>query len=242
MKSLTRIGTMLILSVSLWACTTYQVQPLPFKAPSAYPNATAVGGATVAAKAFVDGKEAQEAFGFDIRGAGMLPVQVVFDNQGPHPLEVNPAQTFLEDSHGNIWAVLEKKLAYDRAAKYAETKQIVTEGGYHAVLAGGAGALIGAAIGIVTGENVLSAAGKGAAVGAATGALGGGLKGYASGDARNAIVTDLRQKSMENKAVEPGTLAHGFIFFPGEPTSALQLRMQIKEKDTGQVHNVKFDL
>ncbi len=27
-------------------------------------------------------------FGFDVLGAGMLPVQVIFDNQGPHELEV----------------------------------------------------------------------------------------------------------------------------------------------------------
>ena len=60
-------------------------QPLPFKAPGSYPNAQNISGATVGAKAYTDADEAQEAFGFDIRGAGMLPVQAVFDNQGETP-------------------------------------------------------------------------------------------------------------------------------------------------------------
>ena len=65
------------------ACTTsYKAKPLPFKAPTAFPNATEVSGAIVAAKAFADPTEASEAFGFDIRGAGMLPVQVVLAS--PH--------------------------------------------------------------------------------------------------------------------------------------------------------------
>jgi len=59
------------------ACATaYQATPLPFRAPSSYPNATQVEQAVIGAQAFSDPKKAQEAFGFDVRGAGMLPVQV----------------------------------------------------------------------------------------------------------------------------------------------------------------------
>jgi hypothetical protein len=80
--------------------------------------------------------------------------------------------------------------------------------------------------------------GEGAAVGAAAGAVMGGAAGYASNDARSAIVRDLRDKSLENKAVAPGDLSHGIIFFPGEAPSAKQLRLQLKEQDTGKIHTV----
>ncbi|MDH3567268.1 MAG: hypothetical protein OEM61_07910 [Desulfobacteraceae bacterium] len=88
-----------------------------------------IEGSQIAAKAFVDAKETQEAFGFDILGAGMLPVQVVFDNQGTHPLEVIDHQTFLEDAKGNLWPILSNK--------------IFKEGVYSGFLGAAAGSLIG---------------------------------------------------------------------------------------------------
>jgi len=231
-----------ILLIFLTACATYKRKPLPFKAPSAYDNATEVVGALVGAEAFVDRRTTKEAFGFDIRGAGMLPVQVVFDNQGPHPLKIDVAQTFLEDAEGNLWPILDREIAYERATKYSQTKKIFKEGAYGGFLGATAGALIGAAVGIVTGENVAEAAGKGAAVGAAAGATLGGIKGYTSDDARQAIVDDLRRKSLENKPVEPTNLAHGYLFFPGEANSAKQLRLKLVEVDTGAGHVLKLDL
>ena len=231
-----------ILLIFLTACTTYKRKPLPFKAPSTYDNATEVVGALVGAEAFVDRRATKEAFGFDIRGAGMLPVQVVFDNQGFHPLKIDVTQTFLEDAEGNLWPILDREIAYERATKYSQTKKIFKEGAYGGFLGAAAGALIGAAVGIVTGENVAEAAGKGAAVGAAAGATLGGIKGYTSDDARQAIVDDLRRKSLENKPVEPTNLAYGYLFFPGEANSAKQLRLKLVEVDTGAGHVLKLDL
>ena len=222
--------------------TAYQAKPLPFKAPSAYANAQQVGSATVAAEAFVDPRKAEDAFGFDVRAAGFLPVQVIFDNQGAHPLEINGSQSFLEDAQGNLWPILDRNTAYERATKYSQTKEVFKEGAYNAFLGATAGALIGAAVGIVTGENVAVAAGKGAAVGAAAGGTLGGLKGYTSDEARRTITDDLRQKSLQNKPVEPRSIAYGFLFFPGEATSAKQLRLQVRETDTGVVQVVTFNL
>jgi hypothetical protein len=236
-KGLRFLALTLSLMFSVSCATSYMAKPMPFRAPSSYPNATEVAGAKVAAQAFVDPQTAKEAFGFDVRGAGLLPVQVVFDNEGPHRLEVVATQTFLEDTTGNLWSILDRNTAYDRATKYSQTKQIFKEGAYSGLLGATAGALVGAAVGIVTGQNVGSALGKGAAVGAAAGGVLGGAKGYASSDeARMAITDDLRQKSLQNKAVEPHTIAHGFLFFPGEANSAKQLRLQIREVDTGAVH------
>ncbi len=172
----------------------------------------------------------------------MLPVQVVFDNQGPHPLEIDVTQTFLEDEEGNLWPILDREIAYERATKYSQTQQIFKEGAYGGFLGATAGALIGAAVGIVTGENVGKAAGKGAAVGAAAGGTLGGIKGYTSDDARKAIINDLNRKSLENKPIEPKTLAYGVLFFPGEARTAKQLRLKLFEADTEAAHILKLNL
>lgn len=232
----------LILVVSAGCAATYVAKPMPFKAPSAYPNATEVADATIAAQAFADPEQAKEAFGFDIRAAGMLPVQVIFDNRGAHPIEINSGQTFLEDEAGNIWPILDRETAYERATRFTQTKQVFKEGAYHAFLGAAAGAIIGAAVGIVTGENVAVTTGKGAAVGGAAGASLGGAKGYFSDDARQVVINDLKRKTLQSKPVDPRSLSFGFLFFPGEAPSARELRLQLKEADTGQVHLLRMKL
>jgi hypothetical protein len=226
-------------ALMLCACSTgYKAKPLPFKAPGAYNNAVSLNGAQIGARAFVDSKDAQNAFGFDVRGAGMLPVQIAFDNQSPQTLEINPAQTFLEDSEGNLWPILTDQFAYERTTKYAQTNQMFKEGAYSGFLGATAGALVGAAVGIVTGEDVLRRAGEGAVIGGAGGAVLGGVSGGTSNEARSRIVRDLRDKSLENKSIAPGALAHGILFFPGEAQSAKKLRLQLRERDSGMIHTL----
>jgi hypothetical protein len=166
----------------------------------------------------------------------MLPVQLVFDNQGTEAMEIVADQTFLEDNKGNLWPILTSTVAYDRATKYARTKDVVKKGAYKGFLGAAAGSIIGAAIGIVTGEDVASSIGKGAAVGAAAGSTLGGAHAYDSDDARRAILQDFREKSLQNKDIEPQTLAHGVLFFPGEAVSAKKLRLKLWEKHTGKNH------
>jgi hypothetical protein len=238
-KTLSSISVVFILT----ACAeTYVAKPLPFKMPGAYLNAQEAGGAVIGTRAFTDVKEAKENFGFDIISAGMLPVEIVIDNKGPHPMEINGNQTFLEDRQSNLWPVLNRNLAYDRATKYAQTKETFSEAAHSGFLGAAAGAAIGAAIGILTGQNVGNAAGKGAAVGAAGGAVIGGSKAYDAGDARHAIVEDLQSKTLQTKSVAPNTLAYGFIFFPAEAKTARTLRVQIVEKDTGKAFTLNFAL
>lgn len=233
---------LIVVLMSSGCSSSYVAKPMPFRAPSSYPNAVESGGAVIAAQAFAGSAAAQEAFGFDVRAAGMLPVQVIFDNAGPHPIEINVGQTFLEDEAGNIWPILDRETAYERATKYTQTKEVFKEGAYHSFLGAAAGAIIGGAVGIVTGQNVAVATGKGAAVGGAAGATLGGTKGYVSDDARRTVVNDLRRKTLENKPVDPRSLSFGFLFFPGEAPSAKELRLQVRETDTGQVHLLKLAL
>jgi hypothetical protein len=233
------ITAFLVLVLALgWitACTKYERQVVPFKLPTAYPNATAVADATIAAKAYDNAEEAAGAFGFDIRGAGILPVQVIFDNTGSHPLEIVTDKTLLVDEESSLWPLLDEQLAYDRLAKKTELGQVLPEAGKGALLAGAAGAVIGAAIGIVTGTNVGAAAGKGAAVGAAAGATVGGSKGLSDSEVRYQIREDLKKRTLEKRAIAPREIAHGFLFFPGEAKKPRELRISIRTVDTKQVY------
>lgn len=106
-------------------------------------------------------------------------------------------------------SILDSQTAYERATKFAETKRIFSQGAYGRFWGATAGGVIGAAIGIVTGENVLAAAGKDAAAGGAAGATIGGVGGCNSADeARRAIIRDLQAKSLQQKPIVPQSLSY----------------------------------
>ena len=235
-------GVACLLFLLLASCATYKSTVVPFKMPAAYPNATEVAGATVAARSYDDKKEAQQAFGFDIRGTGILPVQVIFDNKGSHPLRVVAHQTLLVDEENSLWPILDSNMAYERIQKSTELGKVLPEGGKGALLAGAAGAVIGAAVGIVTGENVGEAIGKGAAVGAAGGLVGGGLHSLSDTEVSRQIGEDLGRRSLQEKPVPPHEIAYGFIFFPGEAKKASELRLTLQEMDTGKIHKLTLPL
>jgi hypothetical protein len=226
----------LLMVLALGACQTYQPQVVPFKMPMAYPNFTRAGGADIAAKSYDDPTEASQAFGYDMRGSGILPVQVIFDNKGNHSLEIVPGQTFLVDNANNLWPVLDQNQAYDRISKKTEMGNIAPNAAKGAFLGAATGALLGAAIGIVTRQNVGGAAGMGAAVGAAVGGTAGGVKGATDTEPQARIREDLNKRSLQNRPVRPGEIAYGFVFFPGEAAKARELRLQVREVDTGVRH------
>ena len=193
--------------------------------------------------AFMVDEEAKKAFGWDIRSAGLYPVQIVFDNLGDHSLEIEPSQTFLIDGKNNLWSILDSSLAYDRVSNKSDMSRIAKSSVKPGILGGAAGALLGAAIGIVSGQNVGEAAGKGAALGAAIGAtLGGADAASSEGEARAVISEELEQKSLENKAIMPHSIAHGFIFFPGEAKGAGELRLQLRVVETGDLYTLRLAL
>lgn len=241
-RILTLKAFILMTFLILTACATYRQQVVPLKLPSAYSNMTRVGEAQIAAQAYTDESEAKEAFGFNIRKAGLLPVRVVFDNKGFHPLEIVASQTFLVDSASNLWPILQQQMAYDRLSKSTEWGKVVPEGAKTALLGGAAGAIIGAAIGIVTGHNVGEVIGKGAAVGAAAGAVVGGTRGLTDQDVHSQIKEDLEHQSLKQKAIPPSGVAYGFIFFPGEAKDGRELRLQIRDTVTGKIYPVNLRL
>jgi uncharacterized protein YcfJ len=234
-KAIVSTMTVLLVVALLASCARYRQQVVPFKMPQAYANSTTVGGAVIASRSWDDQKEAQEAFGFDIRPE-ILPVQVVFDNRGSHPLEIVSEQTFLIDVDQNAWPVMDARMAYDRIARKTEMGEVAPNAAKYGAMGAVAGGIIGAAIGIVGGSGVGDAAMKGAAAGAATGAVLGGSQGMSDTDVQRQIREDLRTRSLERRAVAPQEIAYGFVFFPGEAKKPQELRLRLREADTGRVY------
>lgn len=222
----------------LLSCSAYQSREVPFKPPAQHAYFKVVAGAQVAAESYDDVEKAEDVFGFDIRGAGLLPVQVVIENSGSSRIEMVPEQTFLVDQSGSFWNLLDRRTAYKRVESSSEFAAIVEGGAKKSFLGAAAGALVGLAIGVLDGGSIGDDIGRGAAVGAAGGAILGGAGAGTSGDHGRQIARDLANKQLDNRVVEPGTFGHGFLFFPGEAPDAQQLRLRLKDADTGEEFTV----
>jgi hypothetical protein len=234
-----KLAALILLPVMLLsACTGYKSQYVSFRPPEAYANRQLVDGIAIGGEAYVDKSVADNAFGFDIRGAGLLPVQLVLNNQSGKTLNIVTGQTFLVDNDGRYWQVVPNNTAIDRLESSTQLASFFGKGaGKGALLGAAGGAILGAAIGIVSGRSVGEALGKGAALGAAGGAVIGGVKEGTSPEREYRITDDIRAKGLEGKEIPADNLANGFIFFPGEATSAKELRLQLRDRETGTVRS-----
>lgn len=238
-----KVICLLIIAAQLSACATYESRSVSFKPPQDYVNYQNTSGLMVGAESFADPKLAEEAFGFNIRGAGLLPVQVVIDNKSGQGVEVVAGQTLLIDDTNRYWKILTNTEAADRVQKATATGGIVSGAGKGAGFGAAAGALLGLAIGIVSGRDVGSAVVKGGVLGGAGGAVIGGAS--KAGDDRQReykISDDVREKGVEGKIMQTDALASGFIFFPGEISSAKELRLQVKFRADGRVQTLNLKL
>lgn len=232
-------AALLIPLMLISACTPYRSQYVGFRPAEDYVNRLVVSGVTIGGEAFADKGAAHEAFGFDIKGSGLIPVQIVMTNQGSKNLEIVTNQTFLVNEQNRYFQVVPNEVALDRIEKSTQFAAFFgSEAGKGAVLGAVGGAILGAAVGIVSGHSIGEAIGKGAAIGGAGGAVAGGLKGGTSGERERTIINDIRAKGLEGKTLPAESIASGFLFFPAEADTAQDLRLQLRERETGVVHNV----
>jgi hypothetical protein len=75
-RDVVTIFSILLLVFTFAGCESYKQQVVPFKLPAAYPNVTTVADAQIAAQSYDDPQQAQEAFGFDIRGPASCRVRL----------------------------------------------------------------------------------------------------------------------------------------------------------------------
>lgn len=229
-----------VLLLTITGCAGYGERVAPVPLPSAQPDHVDVYGVKLLARPYVDPKEAEAAFGFDIRGAGLLPVRFVIDNQSGKNVRVRPAQSFLMDQEGQAWPLLTAEQAYQRVRSHVDLAETTKGAAKPALLLGAAGAVAGFAIGVLTGEDVGEATAKGAVLGASAGAIAGGAKRH--GTLESEIRNDLARESLQNARVRPGELAYGYLFFPGkdEAFSAKELRLGLEIGDQPHIVNLPF--
>jgi hypothetical protein len=238
-----KLVCLLIIATHLSACATYESRSVSFRPPQDYANYQDTSGLLVGAESFADVKQAEAAFGFDIRAAGLLPVQVVIDNKSGQGVEIVAGQTFLIDDTNRYWKILTNREAVERVQKSTEGGAIAGGAGKGAILGASAGALLGLAIGIVSGRDVGSAVVKGGVLGGAGGAVIGGANKAGDDRQREAkIADDVREKGVEGKVMPAEALASGFIFFPGEVATAKELRLQVKFRGDGRLQTLNLKL
>jgi hypothetical protein len=238
-----QVASLLVLTLVLCGCTAYKSQYIPFRAPEGYPNHRQVSGVSLGGEAYPDKRAAKRAFGFDIRGTGLLPIQLVIDNKSGQSLEIENSQSFLVDAAGNVWPVLPNSVAFERMEKATQFASFFGRGaGKGALIGAAAGGILATALGIVSGNNIASYLGKGAAMGGAAGAIVGGTSEGGSRERETRISEDLREKGLEGKTIPDQHLANGFLFFPGEAKSAKELRLLWRERESGQLRRVSLPL
>jgi len=242
MKSMKKAAVLILAVIQVCGCASYQSQYVPFRPPEAYANKQEVGGVAVGAEAYADGDVAKEAFGFDIRATGLLPVQLIMNNKSGKTLQIVTEQTFLLDAQGNYWQVVPNQTAVDRVEKSTQLAALGKGAGEGALWGAAGGAILGAAVGIASGQNVGKAMGAGAALGGAGGAIVGTGKEAVSTDRPTRILNDIRSKGLENKTIPIEHLANGFLFFPGEAKTASSIKLQLRELESGKVINVTLNL
>jgi hypothetical protein len=137
MKSIKTAAIVMLVVSQVAGCTSYNSQYVSFRPPEAYANKQEVGGVAIGAEAYADKDIAKEAFGFDIRDTGLLPVQLIMNNLSGKTLQIVTEQTFLVDAQGNYWQVIPNHTVVDRVEK---STQLAALG-----KGAGAGALWGAA-------------------------------------------------------------------------------------------------
>lgn len=235
-----KIARIALISGSLCACSSYSDRVTPVPLPALQNDSVNVDGVLLVARAYVDADNAKNLFGFDIRQAGLLPVRVVIDNQSSYPVRLQGTQTFLLDQQGQAWPLLSARQANERVENQVEIVETAIGTGTSTILMGAAGAIAGLAIGVLTGDNLGTAAMKGAVLGGATGAIFGGTSSHS--DLEDNIAYDMRKKTLNNQQIMSGSLAHGYLFFPGddEAKSAQMLRLSLVINGQTRVVNISL--
>jgi outer membrane lipoprotein SlyB len=234
MKRFTIIAFLFCLMLTMACSKAFVAKPVRFKMPSVYGNAVSIDKTIAAAEVFNKPRQDKKTFGFDIHGAGMLPVQVVFKNTGYTDYQVVVDQTFLEENNGNMWEVLTGDIAKARATQHAQDKKAIKEAGKKGMIAAAIGAITGAIIGTVTGDKIGKTAGTGAAVGAGTGAVYGAVKALEKDDEEKKSLKSFNETLIEHKIIRAGCITRGFLFFPGEAKRPKYLWLTLKDSFDGK--------
>lgn len=208
-----RVGFALLTASLIWSCDSQQDKPAPV--PQSAAGAVEVGGAAFQAMAYADPEQAARAFGFDIRGAGLLPVRVSIGNHGSGTLQTLPRQTFLVDADGQAWPLLTSGQAF---ARLEQAKAIVF-GAPRIPDLDNLDALTGFALDLSVGADFLSDTAP-----------------------ERRIGQNLSTKELRNPKIPAGQEAVGLLFFPGQDEAKGARALRLCYALDGQAHCLSLPL
>jgi hypothetical protein len=177
--------------------------------------------------ALYDSRQLSQLFGFDLKKAGVIPVQVKIRNTGNSDITVRSGST-MTDEHGQTWEVLPSSAVFQRIDDYTSGSLSMEEGAKRTLMWGLAGAVVGAAVGVAGGTDVGTAVGKGAAVGAGAGAAS-AMVGLGKKDTSEDVERDFSERSLESRIIEPGQEVTGYLYFPSESALPKNLRLNLSQ-------------
>jgi hypothetical protein len=219
------------LALSSACAPRYEYRAIPVRAIDSYPgHANIAGGGKAGAVAFYDKDQLTALFGFDLKKAGVVPVQLAIENDSAQPILLMDG-ALLEDEAGQRWEILPSSVVYARIDDYTSGGLSGKEGVRRTLLWGLAGAVVGAAVGVASGTSVAEGAGKGGAIGGALGAASSIAGLGTQEDTEASVVRDFSNRSMAHNTVAPGETASGFLYFPGETLKPARLHLRLKPAD-----------
>jgi len=177
------------------ACGGRQEPAAPLALPAGQAKPVEAEGVRFQAQAFEDPRQAAQAFGIDLRGAGLLPVRISISNHGSGAVKVVPRQTFLIDLDGQAWPLLTAGQASSRLGAVA-AMPAPTPTPTLAPTPAALDALTGFALDMLAGP-----------------AFVGEAEGYTPPG--KGIGQDLADQVLRNPSVPAGQVASGVLFFPG---------------------------
>lgn len=195
-------------------------QPKVVQPPFRYPNSTLVKGIAIAVVPFdprrdlfadpQDPKPAKPDFNWF--KAGVCPTRLIFANDSPRTVAIDPGQTTCTDAQGATY----KPFSAREAADAVIASQVFVSYVKGALK----GALLGAALAAGVGAAVGGIAGGGAGRGAAAGAIWGSVPGLLIGAGTSRSEMEMRVRSLltnqqlAHKTMSPGMTHDGLVFFP----------------------------
>jgi hypothetical protein len=178
--------------------------------------------------AFSEPGQLKNIFGFDLKKAGVVPVQLRIENQSESSSLI-VVEALVTGEDGQSWEVLPSTVVYDRIDKYTGGGLSGEQGVRRTLLWGLAGGIVGAAVGAVSGVNVAEAAGKGAAVGGALGAATSIMSPSLDNDDNMIdIQRDFSGRSLDHATIPAGATANGLLYFPAESGRPVHLSLTLR--------------
>ena len=205
-KNILRIGFAVMAMTSLLlACDSRQGKPetvVPLPESQAEPVES--DGIRFQALAYMNNRQSETIFGFDILKAGLLPVRVNVDNRSGKAVKIIPRQTFLIDSESQAWPLL----AIDQVSERLRSEGIQQDQDALMPALDKLDSLTGFALDVAVSDSFQAA-------------------NDAQAQPRVGLVNSLKKKSFHNPKIPAEKVASGVLFFPAreEAKSANRLRL-----------------